>query len=131
MKDLIARYDGGLRARIIEIVSSVEAAGTARPAYAIELRAVKILPPIVYPTTMLNVAVNYREHDLEMAKLREQVPGMGAATSGAALRRRLMVRLGLAGRPASAARFDWATMNLPPQKQQGGRGFRTRSAGSG
>ena len=39
----------------------------------------------MYPTTMLNVAVNYREHDLEMAKLREQVPGMGAATSGAAL----------------------------------------------
>ena len=39
----------------------------------------------MYPTTMLNVAVNYKEHDLEMAKLREQVPGMGAATSGAAL----------------------------------------------
>ena len=79
MKDLIVRYDAGLRARIGDIVRSVEAAGAARPAYAYELRAVKILPPIMYPTTMLNVAVNYREHDLEMAKLREQVPGMGGA----------------------------------------------------
>ena len=85
MKDLIVRYDAGLRARIGDIVRAVRAAGASRPAYAYELRAVKILPPIMYPTTMLNVAVNYREHDLEMAKLREQVPGMGGATSGAAL----------------------------------------------
>jgi 2-keto-4-pentenoate hydratase/2-oxohepta-3-ene-1,7-dioic acid hydratase in catechol pathway len=85
MKDLIVRYDPGLRARIGDVVRAVGAAGASRPAYAYELRAVKILPPIMYPTTMLNVAVNYREHDLEMAKLREQVPGMGGATSGAAL----------------------------------------------
>ena len=85
MKDLIVRYDAGLRARIGDIVRAVQAAGAPRPAYAYELRAVKVLPPIMYPTTMLNVAVNYREHDLEMARLREQVPGMGAATSGAAL----------------------------------------------
>jgi 2-keto-4-pentenoate hydratase/2-oxohepta-3-ene-1,7-dioic acid hydratase in catechol pathway len=85
MKDLIVRYDSGLRVRIGDIVRSVEGVGAARPAYAYELRAVKILPPIMYPTTMLNVAVNYSEHDLEMAKLRAQVPGMGAATSGAAL----------------------------------------------
>jgi 2-keto-4-pentenoate hydratase/2-oxohepta-3-ene-1,7-dioic acid hydratase in catechol pathway len=85
MKDLIVRYQAGLRARIGDIVRAVQSAGASRPAYAYELRAVKILPPIIYPTTMLNVAVNYREHDLEMAKLREQVPGMGGATSGAAL----------------------------------------------
>jgi 2-keto-4-pentenoate hydratase/2-oxohepta-3-ene-1,7-dioic acid hydratase in catechol pathway len=85
MKDLIARYDGGFRARIGEIVRAVEAAGAARPAYVHDRQSVKILPPIMYPTTMLNVAVNYREHDVEMAKLREQVPGMGGATSGAAL----------------------------------------------
>ena len=84
MKDLIARYDTGLRARIGEIIRSVDAAGTARPAYVFDVAAVKILPPIM-PTVMLNVAVNYSEHDLEMARLREQVPGMGAATSGAAL----------------------------------------------
>jgi 2-keto-4-pentenoate hydratase/2-oxohepta-3-ene-1,7-dioic acid hydratase in catechol pathway len=85
MKDLIVRYDAGLRGRIAEIVRSVEAAGANRAAYVYDLRAVKVLPPIMYPTTMLNVAVNYREHDLEMASLREQVPGMGGATSGSAL----------------------------------------------
>ena len=84
MKDLIVRYDAGLRARIGDIVRAVQAAG-ARPAYVDDLGSVKTLPPIMYPSNMLNVAVNYREHDLEMAKLREQVPGMGSATSGAAL----------------------------------------------
>lgn len=85
MKDLIARYDAGLRGRIAEIVRAVEAAGANRPAYVHDLRAVRVRPPIMYPTTMLNVAVNYREHDVEMANLREQVPGMGAATAGSAL----------------------------------------------
>ena len=64
MKDLIARYDSGLRARIGEIVRAV---GDTRPAYVYELSALKVLPPVM-PTTMLNVAVNYREHDLEMAR---------------------------------------------------------------
>jgi 2-keto-4-pentenoate hydratase/2-oxohepta-3-ene-1,7-dioic acid hydratase in catechol pathway len=64
MKDLIARYDGGLRARILEIVRAV---GDTRPAYVYDVSALKILPPVM-PTTMLNVAVNYREHDLEMAR---------------------------------------------------------------
>jgi 2-keto-4-pentenoate hydratase/2-oxohepta-3-ene-1,7-dioic acid hydratase in catechol pathway len=85
MKDLIVRYDTGLRARIVEIVSSVEAAGATPPPYAYPLAAVKILPPIMYPTTMLNVAVNYAAHDAEMASLRDQVPGAGPATAGAAL----------------------------------------------
>jgi 2-keto-4-pentenoate hydratase/2-oxohepta-3-ene-1,7-dioic acid hydratase in catechol pathway len=85
MKDLIVRYDAGLRARIVDIVRSVEAAGAARPPYAYDLRAVKILPPIVYPTTMLNVAVNYTEHDREMSQLRDQAPGQGAPTLGRAL----------------------------------------------
>jgi 2-keto-4-pentenoate hydratase/2-oxohepta-3-ene-1,7-dioic acid hydratase in catechol pathway len=64
MKDLIARYDG-LRSRIIEIVRAV---GDTRPAYVHDVGSLKILPPIMYPTTMLNVAVNYREHDIEMAR---------------------------------------------------------------
>ena len=59
MKDLIVRYDAGLRARIGDIIRSVEVAGNTRPAYVHDIRAVKILPPIMYPTTMLNVAVNY------------------------------------------------------------------------
>jgi len=85
MKDLIARYDAGLRARIGDIVRSVEGAGTARPAYVYDVKAIKVMPPIMYPTSMLNVAVNYAEHDAEMAQLREQVPGLGGTTAGAAL----------------------------------------------
>lgn len=64
MKDLIARYEA-LRPRIVEIVRTV---GDTRPAYVYDVGALKILPPILYPTTMLNVAVNYREHDVEMAR---------------------------------------------------------------
>jgi len=84
MKDLIARYDQGLRARILEIIRSVEAAGAARPAYVFDVSAVKILPPLI-PTTMLNVAVNYAEHDREAAVLRDQVTTAAPVTLGAAL----------------------------------------------
>jgi 2-keto-4-pentenoate hydratase/2-oxohepta-3-ene-1,7-dioic acid hydratase in catechol pathway len=68
MKDLIARYDSGVRARIGEILGNaklLEAAG--RPSFVHDLKSLKTLPPIVYPTTMLNVAVNYRAHAAEMA----------------------------------------------------------------
>ena len=74
MKDMIARYHEGLRARILTIVARVEAAAS-RPAYVMELARVRTLPPIVYPTTMLNVAVNYREHGLEMAGRSVNSPG--------------------------------------------------------
>src|SRR5262245_5195483 len=46
MRDLISRYDQGVRTRIGEIVRSVESAGTAaRPPYVSDLSALKILPP--------------------------------------------------------------------------------------
>jgi 2-keto-4-pentenoate hydratase/2-oxohepta-3-ene-1,7-dioic acid hydratase in catechol pathway len=85
MKDVIARYNAGVRQRIVDVMAAVASAGAARPAYVYDLGAVKILPPIMYPTTMLNVAVNYREHDIEMSQLREAAPGQGAPTAGAAL----------------------------------------------
>lgn len=91
MKDVISRYESGLRARILEIVRSVGDAGAARPAYVYDLAALKTLPPIMYPTTMLNVAVNYREHDIEMAAVRPNTsptpPGQAAPppTAGGAL----------------------------------------------
>jgi 2-keto-4-pentenoate hydratase/2-oxohepta-3-ene-1,7-dioic acid hydratase in catechol pathway len=66
MKELIARYDGALRARIVQIVAGLEQGGSKRPPYVFDLAAVKTLPPIVSPKTMLNVAVNYREHAREM-----------------------------------------------------------------
>jgi 2-keto-4-pentenoate hydratase/2-oxohepta-3-ene-1,7-dioic acid hydratase in catechol pathway len=67
MKDLIARYNAGLRERIIQVVRSVNAQTGARPAYVYDVKAVKTMPPIMYPSTMLNVAVNYSEHGAEMA----------------------------------------------------------------
>ena len=60
MKDLIARYDQ-LRPRILEAV---------RTGKQVDLKALKTLPPIMYPMTMMNVAVNYKEHDIEMNTLR-------------------------------------------------------------
>jgi len=80
MKDLIARYDSGVRARILDIVRAV---GDTRPAYVYELGALKVLPPVM-PTTMLNVAVNYREHDIEMARVRQGDTAQAAPTAGAA-----------------------------------------------
>lgn len=113
MKDLIARYDDGFGARIAQIVRSVEAAGAKGFAYVHDLRAVTVRPPIMYPTTMLNVAVNYREHDVEMARLREQVPGMGAATSGAALPNTRSAP-GIWDRAAADARWNpYMFMKLP------------------
>src|SRR4029450_11078363 len=64
---LIARYNAGLRERIIQVVQSVNAQTAPRPAYVYEVSALKTMPPIMYPTTMLNVAVNYAEHGAEMA----------------------------------------------------------------
>ncbi len=81
MKDLIARYDRGLRGRIFDIVRAV---GTTRPAYVYDVKALKTLPPIMYPTTMLNVAVNYREHDIEMSRIRSAGTAQAAPTAGAA-----------------------------------------------
>lgn len=83
MKDLIARY-AELRPRIVEAIANVQRAGARRPGYVYDLTAVNTLPPIMYPTTMLNVAVNYREHDIEMSQLREAVPGQTTPTAGAA-----------------------------------------------
>jgi 2-keto-4-pentenoate hydratase/2-oxohepta-3-ene-1,7-dioic acid hydratase in catechol pathway len=66
MKDAIARYDTELRARSLTIIDQT-LKRPPRPEYVMDLASVKTLPPILYPTTMLNVAVNYREHGREMA----------------------------------------------------------------
>ncbi|MDA1080188.1 MAG: fumarylacetoacetate hydrolase family protein [Gemmatimonadetes bacterium] len=84
MKDLIARYESGVRSRIVELIRAAgDVTRSTHPSYVYDLAAVKILPPIMYPTTMLNVAVNYREHDIEMARNREV--GQAAPTAGGAL----------------------------------------------
>jgi len=71
MKDLIARYEaGGLKERLHAVAAEAKAAGAS---YVHELNAVKVRPPIQYPDTMLNAAVNYSEHDAEMQR-REAAP---------------------------------------------------------
>jgi 2-keto-4-pentenoate hydratase/2-oxohepta-3-ene-1,7-dioic acid hydratase in catechol pathway len=64
MKELIARYETGVRDRIAAIVRAV---GASTPPYAFDVTAVKTMPPVV-PAVMLNAAVNYREHGVEMLK---------------------------------------------------------------
>jgi 2-keto-4-pentenoate hydratase/2-oxohepta-3-ene-1,7-dioic acid hydratase in catechol pathway len=72
MKELIAQYDQGLRQKIVELVAA-EAQGSK--AHVHVLQDLKVLPPIMYPMTMLNTAVNYVEHGKEMA----QVPAVAGA----------------------------------------------------
>jgi 2-keto-4-pentenoate hydratase/2-oxohepta-3-ene-1,7-dioic acid hydratase in catechol pathway len=84
MKDFIARYDAGLRDRAVEIVRSVGAQSSARPPYVYDVKALKTMPPIMYPSVMLNVAVNYVEHGVEMA-VRDGTPtAPGAPPQGSA-----------------------------------------------
>jgi 2-keto-4-pentenoate hydratase/2-oxohepta-3-ene-1,7-dioic acid hydratase in catechol pathway len=82
MKDLISRYDTGMRSRIRELVARVNAAGATRPSWVLDLASLKTLPPIMYPQTMLNMAVNYREHALEMGGADTSPAGPGAALPG-------------------------------------------------
>jgi 2-keto-4-pentenoate hydratase/2-oxohepta-3-ene-1,7-dioic acid hydratase in catechol pathway len=84
MKDLIARYEAGLRERAVEIVRSVTAQTSARPAYVYDLKALKTMPPIMYPSVMLNVAVNYVEHGVEMALRDGTAAAAGAPPQGSA-----------------------------------------------
>ena len=64
MKELISRYEE-VRARLYAIAAAANTAGQ-RSGYIYDLKSVKILPPVMYPMTILNAAVNYREHDAEM-----------------------------------------------------------------
>ena len=66
MRDLIGRYDTGVRELIVASVATVTAqSGGARPSYAMDLGKVRTLAPVI-PTTMMNAAVNYYEHAAEM-----------------------------------------------------------------
>jgi 2-keto-4-pentenoate hydratase/2-oxohepta-3-ene-1,7-dioic acid hydratase in catechol pathway len=79
MKDLIARYDSGIRTRITQVVEAVsnQPAGN-RPAYVYDAGNIKTLPPVMYPSVIMNAALNYTEHALEMVDVRDA--GGDAAT---------------------------------------------------
>jgi 2-keto-4-pentenoate hydratase/2-oxohepta-3-ene-1,7-dioic acid hydratase in catechol pathway len=74
MNDLIARYEQ-LRPQILDAI---------RTGKQVDVKTLKILPPTM-PLTMLNVAVNYGEHDVEMARIRQGSPGQSTPTAGGAL----------------------------------------------
>ena len=74
MKDLIARYNRGLRERTAYLAQMLNGLnGLARPAYVYDLATIKTLPPVM-PGTILNAAVNYRAHGEEMAARAGEVP---------------------------------------------------------
>jgi 2,4-didehydro-3-deoxy-L-rhamnonate hydrolase len=64
MGEVIARYDE-LKPKLQEFAAAAAGKGT-RPKYVVGPAAVKVRPPIL-PGTMLNAAVNYIEHEKEMA----------------------------------------------------------------
>lgn len=77
MKDLIARYEtGGLKERLHALAAEP---ALAHGTYVHALSAVKVRPPIQYPETMLNAAVNYSEHDAEMQR-RDAAPSPAPAS---------------------------------------------------
>ena len=85
MKQLIERYDAGVRERIYAVVKAVTSAQGTRPAYVHDLASLKTLPPIMYPMTVLNAAVNYREHGEEMDRRAGQPQAAGTPPPGTAL----------------------------------------------
>lgn len=66
MLDLIARYDYGVKLRLYEIVNDLAAnnrlAAGQRPDFIYDVGKVKTLPPILYPSKILNAAGNFYSH---------------------------------------------------------------------
>ncbi len=75
MRELIGRYEYGMKLRLYEIVNDIVAnnrmAPNRRPSYAHEVGSVRILPPLM-PGKMLNAAVNFYSHVNERGTPAEQ-----------------------------------------------------------
>jgi 2,4-diketo-3-deoxy-L-fuconate hydrolase len=63
LKQLIAGWDPGMGTRLATLAASATA---KPPAFAMPMKQVKTLPPIPDPSALLNAAVNYSEHGMEM-----------------------------------------------------------------
>lgn len=76
MRDLIARYEYGMQRRIYEIVNALvtenRLEGARGPAYIHDVGSIRTLAPVLYPTKMLNAAVNYYGHVDESSPPEEQ-----------------------------------------------------------
>ena len=65
MLELIGRYEYGLRLRLYEIVNHLvqgDLLDDNRPDYVRDVDEVRTLPPILYPSKILNAAVNFYSH---------------------------------------------------------------------
>jgi 2-keto-4-pentenoate hydratase/2-oxohepta-3-ene-1,7-dioic acid hydratase in catechol pathway len=69
MLELIGQYEYGLKFRLYEIVNDLVAnnrlSGSGRAASVHDVADVKILPPIMYPSKLMNAAVNFYSHACE------------------------------------------------------------------
>ena len=119
MKELIERYDAGVRERLHAI------ANETRPAPGpdvYEVKALRIRPPVPDPETMVNAAVNYVEHGAEVAGGAAPSPSPTPAPSVPGLweRRpddaRWTPYLFLKARSALAAEGE--TIRIPPGRTQ-------------
>lgn len=63
LKQLIAGWDAGTDTRLAALAA---ASAAKAPEFSMQVSAVKTLPPIPDPTVLLNAAVNYSEHGIEM-----------------------------------------------------------------
>src|SRR5262245_64102088 len=93
MKQLITRYDGEWRARLMAIARTVPATGA--PAYVVAVSAVRIRPPVM-PAVQLNAGGNYVEHEQGIATNAARGAARGGAPAGGG-------GGGRAGAPAPAA----------------------------
>jgi len=69
MLELIGQYEYGLKFRFYEIVNNLVAdnrlSGSTRADYVHDVGDVRILPPIMYPSKIMNAAVNFYSHACE------------------------------------------------------------------
>jgi 2,4-didehydro-3-deoxy-L-rhamnonate hydrolase len=93
LKELISGWNAAMSGRLAKLAA---AARGSRPATAIELSTLKVLPPITDPGVILNAAVNYQEHAAEMKSgataspdaaavppnVARGIPGMWARSAG-------------------------------------------------
>jgi 2-keto-4-pentenoate hydratase/2-oxohepta-3-ene-1,7-dioic acid hydratase in catechol pathway len=75
MRELIGRYEYGMKLRLYEIVNDIVAnnrmAANVRPSYAHAVGSIRTLPPLM-PGKMLNAAVNFYSHVNEGGTAEEQ-----------------------------------------------------------
>ena len=69
MLELIGRYEYGLRYRLYEIVNDAvnnnRLTGSGRASYVYDVAELRIRPPIMYPSKLMNAAVNFFTHACE------------------------------------------------------------------